>query len=183
MLCCCSEDARGLDLRIEGAAGIGGGCVTRAESCTGLGLGQASFVGEGPDAGQGLGSVRGEALLSKGMSARHAPGDSQVLVGVGAGGSVFSVGALKRCCEAGGRCPHACPLGRRAAHRCENLQFLSLHSVRLKRRQRVLLPCLSWRFLRDSASALTCLSSLRRVWTFPPFLPGPLPPLPLPLPF
>ena len=87
-----------------------------------------------------------------------------------------------RCCDAGRRCPQACPLGRRTAQRCANLQFLSLHSGRLKRKQSVSLPPrLGCRFFMVSVRAATCLSSLRRVCTLPPFLPLPLPPL-LPLP-
>ena len=145
-----------------------------------LGLGQITSDG-GSDTGQGLGRGRGTELVSKGAPAPWAPGDCQVCAAGGAGGSGLSAGALVRCCEAGRRCPQACPFGRRTAQRCANLQFLSLHSVRLNRKQSVLLPCLSCRFFMVSVSAATCLSSLRRVCTFPPFLPLPLPPL-LPLP-
>ena len=92
-------------------------------------------------------------LVSKGAPAPWALGGCQVCAAGGAGGSVLSAGALVRCCEAGRRCPQACPFGRRAAQRCANLQFLSLHSVRLNRKQSVLWPCLSCRFFMVSVSA------------------------------
>ena len=90
----------------------------------------------------------------------------------------------KRCWLAGCRCPQACPLGRRTAQRCANLQLRSLHSVLLKRMQSVLFPCLSCRLRMASVSAAALPSSFRRVCTLPPpFLPLPLLGLPLlPLP-
>ena len=91
---------------------------------------------------------------------------------------------LATCWLAGRRCPQACPLGRRTAQRCANLQLRSLHSVLLKRMHSVLFPCLSCRLRMASVSAATLPSSSRRVCTLPPpFLPLPLLGLPLlPLP-
>ena len=132
----------------------------------------------GAGCGKGFGVLRGSPLL-------RSPCVCQV-AGAAAGGSAalgLSACDLKRRWLAGCLCPQACPLARRMAQRCANLQLRSLHSVLLKRTQSVLFPCLSCRLRIASASAVTLPSSLRRVWTLPPpFLPLPLPGLPLPLP-
>ena len=73
------------------------------------------------------------------------------MFGSGAGmASALSAG-LNLCAEAGRFCPHACPLGSLMAHRCVNLQLASVQDVRLKQRQRILLPRFNCRFCIASA--------------------------------
>ena len=134
-----------------------------------LGGGSACLLGlRCPPRGKGLGVLGGSPLLRSACVC-------QVAGTAGGGSAALALSAcdLKRRWLAGWRCPHACPLGRRMAQRCENLQLRSLHSV--------LFPCLSCRLRMASESAEVLPSSLRPVCTLPPpFLPLPLLGLPLP---
>ena len=146
------------------AAGTGG---QGALGARGLVTTRPSLLGDGGSAGleccKGFGVLRGSPLL-------RSPCICQVAGAAGGGSAALGLSAcdLKRRWLAGRRCPQACPLGRRTAQRCANLQLRSLHSVLLKRMQSVLFPCLSCRLRMASVSAATLPSSFRRVCTLPP---------------
>ena len=121
----------------------------------------------------------GGVCCSKVCSSCTLPGGCQVPgTAAAAGAALCSDGVvfLKRCACAACFCPHTCPLGSLMAQRCAYLHFALLHCPRLKRRHKVLLPCLVARFVIASAFAVLG-ESLSWPWMTP------LVPLPLLLTF